>query len=130
MLPVAAVAVAAVASVCPQVPGKMQHVLCTGNVCSKSTEEYLRTLANSVHIVRGDMDVQTGRCTRTDDGDGRTGGRAAPADRGHSPHGLGCCSRFYATSCAARLAPKAPQLGLRRRGTCEVRCCSCEIGRI
>jgi vacuolar protein sorting-associated protein 29 len=38
----------------------MQHVLCTGNVCSKSTEEYLRTLANSVHIVRGDMDVQTG----------------------------------------------------------------------
>jgi len=42
------------------VPGKMQHVLCTGNVCSKSTEEYLRTLANSVHIVRGDMDVQTG----------------------------------------------------------------------
>ena len=44
-----------------QVPGKMQHVLCTGNVCSKSTEEYLRTLANSVHIVRGDMDVQTGQ---------------------------------------------------------------------
>jgi len=42
------------------VPGKMQHVLCTGNVCSKTTEEYLRTLANSVHIVRGDMDVQSG----------------------------------------------------------------------
>jgi len=39
------------------VPGKMQHVLCTGNVCSKSTEEYLRTLASSVHIVKGDMDV-------------------------------------------------------------------------
>lgn len=67
----AAVAVA-VAALCPQVPGKMQHVLCTGNVCSKSTEEYLRTLANSVHIVRGDMDVQTGRCTRTGDDDGRT----------------------------------------------------------
>jgi len=38
------------------VPGKMQHVLCTGNVCSKSMDEYLHTLANSVHIVRGDMD--------------------------------------------------------------------------
>ncbi len=34
----------------------MQHVLCTGNVCSKSMDDYLRTLANSVHIVRGDMD--------------------------------------------------------------------------
>jgi vacuolar protein sorting-associated protein 29 len=44
---------------CFQVPGKMQHVLCTGNVCSKTSEEYLRTLANSVHIVRGDMDVST-----------------------------------------------------------------------
>jgi len=41
------------------VPGKMQHVLCTGNVCSKATEEYLRTLASSVHIVKGDMDVAT-----------------------------------------------------------------------
>jgi len=38
------------------VPGKMQHVLCTGNVCSKSIDDFLRTLANSVHIVRGDMD--------------------------------------------------------------------------
>lgn len=42
------------------VPGKMQHVLCTGNVCSKATEEYLRTLASSVHIVKGDMDVTAG----------------------------------------------------------------------
>ena len=38
----------------------MQHVLCTGNVCSKTSEEYLRTLAGSVHIVRGDMDVVSG----------------------------------------------------------------------
>lgn len=38
------------------VPGKMQHVLCTGNVCSKSMNDYLHTLANSVHIVRGDLD--------------------------------------------------------------------------
>merc|ERR1712080_587550 len=42
------------------VPGKMQHVLCTGNVCSKTMDDYLRTLANSVHIVRGDLDSTTG----------------------------------------------------------------------
>jgi len=40
------------------VPGKMQHVLCTGNVCSKSMDDYLHTLANSVHIAKGDMDNQ------------------------------------------------------------------------
>eukprot|EP00466_Bigelowiella_natans_P010049 jgi/Bigna1/142134/aug1.67_g16842 len=42
------------------VPGKIKHVLCTGNVCSKSMEQYLRNLvvgnAKNVHIVRGDMD--------------------------------------------------------------------------
>lgn len=38
----------------------MQHVLCTGNVCSKSTEDYLRTLANNVHIVKGDLDTAKG----------------------------------------------------------------------
>lgn len=43
-----------------QVPGKMQHVLCTGNVCSKSMDDYLRTLANSVHVVKGDMDNASG----------------------------------------------------------------------
>jgi vacuolar protein sorting-associated protein 29 len=42
------------------VPGKMQHVLCTGNLASKAMEDYLRTLANSVHIVRGDMDTASG----------------------------------------------------------------------
>lgn len=43
-----------------QVPGKIKHVLCTGNVCSKSMDQYLRNLvvgnATNVHIVRGDMD--------------------------------------------------------------------------
>lgn len=37
----------------------MQHVLCTGNVCSKSVDDYLHTLANSVHIARGDLDDST-----------------------------------------------------------------------
>eukprot|EP01006_Ploeotia_vitrea_P004112 TRINITY_DN11386_c0_g1_i2.p1 TRINITY_DN11386_c0_g1~~TRINITY_DN11386_c0_g1_i2.p1 ORF type:complete len:192 (-),score=82.07 TRINITY_DN11386_c0_g1_i2:220-750(-) len=41
------------------VPGKMQHVLCTGNLCSKAMDDYLHQLANNVHIVRGDMDDKT-----------------------------------------------------------------------
>jgi len=38
------------------VPGKIQHILCTGNLCCKDTHEYLRQLANDVHVVRGDFD--------------------------------------------------------------------------
>lgn len=42
------------------VPRKMQHVLCTGNLCSNTMEDYLRTLASNVHIVRGDLDTASG----------------------------------------------------------------------
>ncbi|KAL3270646.1 hypothetical protein HHI36_021175 [Cryptolaemus montrouzieri] len=38
------------------VPGRIQHILCTGNLCTKETYDYLKTLANDVHIVRGDFD--------------------------------------------------------------------------
>ncbi|KAG8907340.1 Vacuolar protein sorting-associated protein 29 [Tulasnella sp. 403] len=38
------------------VPGKIQQVLCTGNVCDKETYEYLRTISADVHVVRGDYD--------------------------------------------------------------------------
>jgi vacuolar protein sorting-associated protein 29 len=37
----------------------MAHVLCTGNTVSRTMEDYLHTLANSVHIVRGDLDATT-----------------------------------------------------------------------
>ena len=40
-------------------PGKIQHVLCTGNVVDKQTYDYLRTLASDVHVVRGDFDDGT-----------------------------------------------------------------------
>ena len=40
-------------------PGKIQHVLCMGNVVDKLTYDYLRTLASDVHIVRGDFDDET-----------------------------------------------------------------------
>lgn len=42
------------------VPGKIQQVLCTGNLCTKESLDYLRTLAGEVHLVRGDMDDLTG----------------------------------------------------------------------
>ncbi|VDB95886.1 unnamed protein product [Peniophora sp. CBMAI 1063] len=38
------------------VPGKIQQILCTGNVCDRETYEYLRTIAADVHVVRGDYD--------------------------------------------------------------------------
>lgn len=38
------------------VPGKIQQILCTGNVCDRETYEYLRTVAADVHVVRGDYD--------------------------------------------------------------------------
>ena len=36
--------------------GTYAHVICTGNLCSREMFEYVRTLAPSVHIVRGDLD--------------------------------------------------------------------------
>lgn len=38
------------------VPNKMQHVICTGNLCTKETLDYLKSLASDVHVVRGDFD--------------------------------------------------------------------------
>ncbi|KAJ3452388.1 vacuolar protein sorting-associated protein [Anaeramoeba flamelloides] len=38
------------------VPGKIKHVLCTGNLTSKESLEYLKTLASEVHVVKGDFD--------------------------------------------------------------------------
>jgi len=41
------------------VPGKIQHILCTGNLCTKESVDYLKTLASDVHVVRGDFDEVT-----------------------------------------------------------------------
>eukprot|EP00696_Hemimastix_kukwesjijk_P005561 gnl/Hemi2/1699_TR600_c0_g1_i1.p1 gnl/Hemi2/1699_TR600_c0_g1~~gnl/Hemi2/1699_TR600_c0_g1_i1.p1 ORF type:complete len:194 (-),score=62.10 gnl/Hemi2/1699_TR600_c0_g1_i1:255-836(-) len=38
------------------VPGKIQHVLCAGNLCSRDVLEFLRTVAGDVHVVKGDFD--------------------------------------------------------------------------
>jgi len=38
------------------VPGKIQHILSTGNFRSQEIEDYLRTLADDSHFVKGDFD--------------------------------------------------------------------------
>lgn len=38
------------------VPGKMQHVICTGNVGANKQLDEIRELAPNVHIVAGDYD--------------------------------------------------------------------------
>lgn len=48
------------------VPNKMQHLLCTGNLCSKEQLDFLKTLAPNCHFVRGDMD-EVGRMPRVFD---------------------------------------------------------------
>ncbi|VDP34446.1 unnamed protein product [Soboliphyme baturini] len=37
-------------------PNKIQHILCTGNLCTKETYDYLKSIASDVHVVRGDFD--------------------------------------------------------------------------
>ena len=37
-------------------PGKIQQILCTGNVCDRETLEYLRTISPDVYLVSGDYD--------------------------------------------------------------------------
>ncbi len=39
-----------------QVPGKIQSVISTGNLCTRETYDYLKTIASDVHVVRGDFD--------------------------------------------------------------------------
>lgn len=41
------------------VPGRIQHILCTGNLCTRESYDYLKTLAADVHVVRGDFDEVT-----------------------------------------------------------------------
>ncbi|CAG2068284.1 unnamed protein product, partial [Timema podura] len=32
------------------VPGRIQHILCTGNLCTKESYDYMRSLASDVHV--------------------------------------------------------------------------------
>ncbi|KAF7490160.1 Vacuolar protein sorting-associated protein 29 [Sarcoptes scabiei] len=38
------------------IPGRIQHILCTGNLCTKESYDYLKTLATEIHIVKGELD--------------------------------------------------------------------------
>jgi vacuolar protein sorting-associated protein 29 len=46
-----------------QLPNKMHHILCTGNLCSKEQLEALRALAPNVHVTAGDFDDVRARST-------------------------------------------------------------------
>ena len=39
-----------------QIPNKVQHILCTGNLCTKEQMEDLKVLAPKVHVTKGDFD--------------------------------------------------------------------------
>ena len=58
------------------VPGKIQQVLCTGNLCTKETLDYLRQLAGEVHVVRGDMDDMAGIGIGSTTGAGASAGQS------------------------------------------------------
>lgn len=38
------------------VPGKIQQILATGNLCDRATYDYLKTIASDVQLVKGDLD--------------------------------------------------------------------------
>lgn len=38
------------------VPGKVHQTLCTGNICTKEVQDYLKTISPNLTIVRGDFD--------------------------------------------------------------------------
>mmetsp|Transcript_664 Transcript_664/g.2421 ORF Transcript_664/g.2421 Transcript_664/m.2421 type:complete len:187 (+) Transcript_664:448-1008(+) len=40
------------------VPGKIQHVLATGNLCCRETLEYLKGICPDLHVVKGDFDQE------------------------------------------------------------------------
>jgi len=41
------------------VPGKIQHILCTGNLCSSEIYDYLKTVAADLYVVKGDFDLNS-----------------------------------------------------------------------
>ncbi|KAI9263762.1 vacuolar protein sorting-associated protein 29-like protein [Sporodiniella umbellata] len=41
------------------IPGKIQKIICTGNLTDKSTFDYLRTIAGDITVVKGDTDQDT-----------------------------------------------------------------------
>ncbi|KAL6516734.1 Vacuolar protein sorting-associated protein 29 [Orobanche gracilis] len=41
------------------VPGKIQHIVCTGNLCTKEVHDYLRTVCPDLNITRGEYDEDT-----------------------------------------------------------------------
>jgi vacuolar protein sorting-associated protein 29 len=45
-------------------PGKIQHILCTGNLCCRDAENYLRQICSDVNCVKGDFDDPSAKDTQ------------------------------------------------------------------
>ncbi|KAG5536657.1 hypothetical protein RHGRI_024170 [Rhododendron griersonianum] len=41
------------------VPGKIQHIICTGNLCIKEVHDYLKTICSDLQITQGEYDEET-----------------------------------------------------------------------
>eukprot|EP00854_Cymbomonas_tetramitiformis_P020029 gene20029-23970_t len=41
------------------VPGKIQHILCTGDLCVKEVHDYLKGLCSDLHVTKGEFDEGT-----------------------------------------------------------------------
>jgi len=41
------------------IPGKIQHIICTGNLCIKEVHDYLKTICPDLRITRGEYDEET-----------------------------------------------------------------------
>ncbi|NWU27836.1 VPS29 protein, partial [Dyaphorophyia castanea] len=39
------------------IPRRIQHILCTGNLCTKESYDVPRALAGDIHVVKGDFEV-------------------------------------------------------------------------
>ena len=42
------------------VAGRINHIVCTGNLACRDAYDYLKGLASDLHVVRGDFDLDTG----------------------------------------------------------------------
>ncbi|KAI8822996.1 Metallo-dependent phosphatase-like protein [Fimicolochytrium jonesii] len=70
------------------VPGKIQQILCTGNLTSRETLDYLRSVCSDILLVKGDMD-ETGLASSISGGGASSS--AVPASRvvTHGPLRIG-----------------------------------------
>lgn len=108
-----------------QVPGKIQQIISTGNVCDRETWEYLRGVAPDLRGVRGEYDEVRARA-----GTCRSPQRSANSKLNSAEPCPSAISRADAWSVADRSPPWSPSgaagrhRGAQRRGAQDGRGCT------